>query len=209
MCDDVAAYRTSLCQSPAIWSRIRAISSSGTTTNTSDKSKRPQFVGLIYKVTKFVTRACRPMSEQPTQNTDKLTSRSAIVKAAEVIQYYPSARGSHSVATTPQHTGYRTKHVGRGSVPGLGEGWRGSGLHAHATTPQMGCAPSGGLHLIGSIQPVREDSTRSEGVESSRSGATPHPPQAAWRSRPSATSPVVAGDAYRRISTPRQAALHQ
>lgn len=77
MCDDVAAYRTSLCQSPAIWSRIRAISSSGTTTNTSDKSKPGQFVGLIYKLTKFVTRACRPMNEQPTQSGDKLTDRSA------------------------------------------------------------------------------------------------------------------------------------
>ena len=194
MCDDVAAYRTSLCQSPAIWSRIRAISSSGTTTNTSDKSKRPQFVGLIYKVTKFVTRACRPMSEQPTQNADKLTSRSAIVKAAEVIQYYPSARGSHSVTTTPQHTGYRTKHVGRGSVPGIVEGWR-FGLACSRYNASDGMRPMGGLHLIGSIQPIREDSTRSEGVESSRSVITPHPPRASSWSWTPMTSPIIADDA--------------
>ena len=153
MCDDVAAYRTSLCQSPAIWSRIRAISSSGTTTNTSDKSKRPRFVGLIYKLTKFATRACRPMSEQPTQNADKLTSRSAIAKAAEVIHYYPSVRGSHSVVPTPQHTEYRTKHVGRGSVPSIGEGWRfGLACARHNS--------SDGVRPIGRITPDREHSTR-------------------------------------------------
>ena len=77
MCDGVAAYRTSLCQSPAIWSRIRAISSPGTATNTSDKSKRRQFVGLIYNLTKFVTRACRPEAEQWSHKADKLTARSA------------------------------------------------------------------------------------------------------------------------------------
>ena len=153
MCDGVAAYRTSLCQSPAIWSRIRAISSSGTTTNTSDKSKRPRFVGLIYKLTKFATRACRSMSEQPTQNADKLTSRSAIAKAAEVIHYYPSVRGSHSVVPTPQHTEYRTKHVGHGSVPSIGEGWRfGLACARHNS--------SDGVRPIGRITPDREHSTR-------------------------------------------------
>ena len=94
MCDGVAAYRTSLCQSPAIWSRIRAISSSGTTTNTSDKSKPRQFVELIYKVTKFATRACRPMSEQPSQNTDKLINRSVNGRAKRrpaQIDHLPSA----------------------------------------------------------------------------------------------------------------------
>ena len=94
MCDGVAAYRTSLCQSPAIWSRIRAISSSGTTTNTSDKSKPRQFVGLIYKLTKFATRACRPMSKQPSQNSDKLTNRSANGRAKRrpaQIDHLPSA----------------------------------------------------------------------------------------------------------------------
>jgi len=56
-------------------------------------------------------------------------------------------------------------------------------------------APSGRFHLIGSIQPVREDSTRSEGVESSRSGGTTHRQQASSRSWPLVTSPVIAGDA--------------
>ena len=65
---------------------------------------------------------------------------------------------------------------------------------AHATAPQTGCAPARGLHLIGSIQPVREDSTRSEGVESSRSGVTPHQAQASSRSWPLVTSAVIAGD---------------
>ena len=94
MCDGVAAYRTSLCQSPAIWSRIREISSSGTTTNTSDKSIHRRFVELIYKLTKFAARACRPMSEQPSQNTDKLTSRSANGRAKRrptQIDHLPSA----------------------------------------------------------------------------------------------------------------------
>ena len=71
----------------------------------------------------------------------------------------------------------------------------GSGLRARATTPQMGRAPSGGLHLIGSIQPVREDSTRSEGVESSRSVITPHPPRASSWSWTPMTSPIIADDA--------------
>ena len=60
------------------------------------------------------------------------------------------------------------------------------------------------LHPFGSIQPVRERSTRSEGVESSRSGVTPHRQQALsriWRSttssaafhkpRPRSTVPVT------------------
>ena len=94
MCDGVAAYRTSLCQSPAIWSRIKAISSPGTATNTSDKSKRRQFVGLIYKLTKFVTRACRPEAEQWSRKADKLTSRSAngrMLQRRALIDHLPSA----------------------------------------------------------------------------------------------------------------------
>ena len=61
--------------------------------------------------------------------------------------------------------------------------------------PQTGCAPGRRFHLIGSIQPVREDSTRSEEIESSRSGVTPHQAQASSRSWPLVTSPVIAGDA--------------
>ena len=94
MCDDVASYCTILCQPPALWSRIRAISSSDTTTNPSDKSEHRRFVGLIYKLTKFVPRACCPMSEQPTQNADKLTSRSAngrMLQRRALIDHLPSA----------------------------------------------------------------------------------------------------------------------
>ena len=69
-------------------------------------------------------------------------------------------------------------------------GWR-----TRAATPQTGSTPSGTFHLIGSIQPVREDSTRSEGVESSRSGVTPHRQQASSRSWPPASSPIIADDA--------------
>ncbi len=182
MCDDVAAYRTSLCQSPAIWSRIRAISSPGTATNTSDKSKPRQVVGLIYKLTKFVTRACRPMSEQPTQNADKLTARSIIAQAAEVshAKRKPEAR-------TQRPPPHNRRGIGQNALVVV---WRlttsrtaSLGECARAATPQTGCSPSGTLHLIGSIQPVREDSTRSEGVESFRSGVTPHRQQAPSRSR--------------------------
>ena len=81
---------------------------------------------------------------------------------------------------------------------------------AHATAPQTGCAPARGLHLIGSIQPVREDSTRSEGVESSRSGVTPHRSQASSRSRPShATAPFLSATPTPTFNCARPAALHQ
>lgn len=65
---------------------------------------------------------------------------------------------------------------------------------ACVVAPQTECAPSGGFHLIGSIQPVREASTRSERVDSSRSGVTLHRAQASSRSRPTAPLPVIAGD---------------
>ena len=182
MCDDVAAYRTSLCQSPAIWSRIRAISSPGTATNTSDKSKRRRFVGLIYKLTKFAARACRPEAEQWSHKADKLTARSVNAQAAEV---------SHTTRKPGARTQRRPPHNRRGiGQNALVVVWRlttsrtaSLGECARAATPQMGCSPSGTLHLIGSIQPVREDSTRSEGVESFRSGVTPHRQQAPSRSR--------------------------
>ena len=113
MCDDVAAYRTILCQSPAIWSRIRTISSSGTTTNTSDKSKPGQFVGLIYKLTKFVIRACRPTNEQPTQNGDKLTSRSAnrrVKQRPAQIEYPLITPKAQQSATSPPPVDASRRH---------------------------------------------------------------------------------------------------
>ena len=199
MCDGVAAYRTSLCQSPAIWSRIRAISSPGTTTNTGDKSKRRRFVGLIYKLTKFAARACRPEAEQWSHKADKLTARSVNAQAAEV-SHTTRKPGARTQRRPPQITRY----IGQNALVMIRPlttsrtvslGWR-----AHATAPQTGCAPSGTFHLIGSFQPVREDSTRSEGVESSRSGVTPHPSQASSRSRPTMTHPVLAGDALSTIN---------
>ena len=45
----------------------------------------------------------------------------------------------------------------------------------------MGPQGAARFNLIGNSQPVREDSTRSEGVESSRSGVTPHRQQACTR----------------------------
>ena len=47
--------------------------------------------------------------------------------------------------------------------------------------PLFGASGAARFNLIGNIQPVREDSTRSEEVESSRSGATPHRQQACAR----------------------------
>ena len=47
--------------------------------------------------------------------------------------------------------------------------------------PLFGASGAARFNLIGNIQPVREDSTRSEEVESSRSGATPHRQQACTR----------------------------
>ena len=48
------------------------------------------------------------------------------------------------------------------------------------------------LHPFGSIQPLREDSTRSEGVESSLSGVTPHQQQLSLRNhRPPAVRTIL------------------
>ena len=47
--------------------------------------------------------------------------------------------------------------------------------------PCLGPQGAARFNLIGNIQPVREDSTRSEGVESSRSGVTLHRRQACTR----------------------------
>ena len=89
---------------------------------------------------------------------------------------------SHCLPTT----GSRTIRFDRGSAQGIGEGGV-VGLARSRRCASDRMRPSGGFHLIGRIQPVREDSTRSEGVESSRSGVTPHRPQAPSRSRPPMT----------------------
>ena len=84
-----------------------------------------------------------------------------------------------------------------------------SGLCARAAALQTGSPPSRGLHLIGSIQPVRsiraarEDSTRSVGVDSCRSGVSPHRTQAPSRSWPPVTPPSLPATPFWRLSAPR------
>ena len=98
------------------------------------------------------------------------------------------ARGSYSEATTPQHTGYRTQRIGRGSAPDNVEN-RVVGL-----TSSRRCT-SDRIDSIAKIPPDREHSTRSEGVDSSRSRVTPRRPQAPSRRLQPVTSPVIADDA--------------
>lgn len=98
------------------------------------------------------------------------------------------ARGSHSEAATPQHTGYRTQRIGRGSAPD------------NVANRVVGLASSrrytsDRIDSIAKIPPDREHSTRSEGVDSSRSRVTPHRPQAPSRRLQPVTSPVIADDA--------------
>ena len=84
-----------------------------------------------------------------------------------------------------------------------------SGLYARAAALQTGSPPSRGLHLIGSIQPVRsiraarEDLTRSVGVDSCRSGVSPHRAQAPSRSWPPVTLPPLPATPFWRLSAPR------
>ena len=59
MCDGVAAYRTSLCQSPAIRSRMGEIHSENTAKDRIDKSNFRRVLDLPNKLTKFAVRACR------------------------------------------------------------------------------------------------------------------------------------------------------
>ena len=83
-----------------------------------------------------------------------------------------------------------------------------SGLYARAAALQTGSPPSRGLHLIGSIQPVRsiraarEDCTRSVGVDFCRSGVSPHRTQASSRSWPPVTLPPLPATPFRRLSAP-------
>ena len=87
-----------------------------------------------------------------------------------------------------------------------------AGLYARAAALQTGSPPSRGLHLIGSIQPVRsirasrEDLTRSVGGDSCRSGVSPHRTQAPSRSWPPVTPPSLPATLFWRLSAPRRAA---
>lgn len=83
-----------------------------------------------------------------------------------------------------------------------------SGLYARAAALQTGSPPSRGLHLIVSIQPVRsiraarDDLTRSVGVDSCRSGVSPHRTQAPSRSWPPVTPPPLPATPFWRLSAP-------
>ena len=83
-----------------------------------------------------------------------------------------------------------------------------SGLYARAAALQTGSPPSRGLHLIVSIQPVksiraaRDDLTRSVGVDSCRSGVSPHRTQAPSRSWPPVTLPPLPATPFWRLSAP-------
>ena len=80
--------------------------------------------------------------------------------------------------------------------------------------PLFGASGAARFNLIGNIQPVREDSTRSEGVESSRSGATPHRQQACARvssltlHMPASTRPRPGSNAPDPSHYTRSVALH-
>ena len=62
-------------------------------------------------------------------------------------------------APTPAGRDKTTQRVGRGSVPGIVEGGC-LRSDARAAAPQTVCAPSEGIHPIGSVQPVWGHSTR-------------------------------------------------
>ena len=78
----------------------------------------------------------------------------------------------------------------------------------------MGPQGAARFNLIGNVQPVREDSTPSEGVESSRSGATPHRQQACTRvssltlHMPASTRPRPGSNAPDPSHYTRSVALH-
>ena len=105
------------------------------------------------------------------------------------------------------HPGHRTRRVGHSSVSGIVEGG-GVGLVRSRRRAPNGITPSRGLHLIVSIQPVRsiraarDDLTRSVGVDSCRSGVSPHRTQAPSRSWPPVTLPPLPATPFRRLSAP-------
>ena len=113
-------------------------------------------------------------------------------------------RHEHCI-TIAHYCGHRTRRVGHGSVSCIVEGGS-SGLYARAAALQTGSPPSRGLHLVGSIQPVRsiraarEDLTRSVGVDSCRSGVSPHRIQAPSRSWPPVTPPPLPATPFWRLS---------
>ena len=71
-----------------------------------------------------------------------------------------AAEAGHSARI--QEGGYRTKLVGRGLIPCVVGGGAGGEMSSGAVSAALArrrweLTPLGGFHLIGSIQPVRED----------------------------------------------------
>ena len=104
-------------------------------------------------------------------------------------------------------SGYWTQRVGRGSVPGVVEGGC-LRSDARAAAPRTVCAPSEGMHPIGSVQPVWGHSTRERrfhliksiapdqnGLNDHRWGARPHRRQASSRSWLPVMALIIVGDA--------------
>ena len=142
----------------------------------------------------------------PVKQSEKAEATSWIFSRPE-CRSAPSGRLGDDYADGWRACGYVAQRVGRGSVPGIVEGGA-SGWCARAAALQTGSPPSRGLHLIGSIRPVRsiravrEDLTRSVGVDSCRSGVSPHRTQAPSRSWPPVTLPPLPATPFRRLSAP-------
>ena len=105
---------------------------------------------------------------------------------------------------------YTTQRVGQDSIPGIVEGGVvGGGVIGLARSrrrasdrmrPSRDYTSSIRFHLIRKIPPIREDSTRSEGVDSFRSGVSPHRQQASSRNSP--TRPLCQRGPPRFVTTP-------
>ena len=105
---------------------------------------------------------------------------------------------------------YTTQRVGQDSIPGIVEGGVvGGGVIGLARSrrrasdrmrPSRDYTSSIRFHLIRKIPPIREDSTRSEGVDSFRSGVSPHRQQASSRNSP--TRPLCQRGPPRFVATP-------
>lgn len=115
------------------------------------------------------------------------------------VGWLPPSRASY------HYCEHRTKRVGHGSVSGIVKGGIVGLVRSRRRAPN-GITPSRGLHLVGSIQPVRsiraarEDLTRSVGVDSCRSGVSPHRIQAPSRSWPPVTPPPLPATPFWRLS---------
>ena len=137
----------------------------------------------------------------PVKQSEKAEATSWIFSRPE-CRSAPSGRLGDDYADGWRACGYVAQRVGRGSVPGIVEGGA-SGWCARAAALQTGSPPSRGLHLIGSIRPVRsiravrEDLTRSVGVDSSRS-ATSAVADLVDRS----PAPVLSATPFWRLSAP-------